>query len=493
MGNALKQQTSIKSLNQNSNLIDDDDYKFNNNEEESILKVFHLISLQLDSDVEIKSRNQVLLSIFHSQFFVNILIQSKILESLILLKKLIVVLSRETSRDCIIYIWNLIEKYPDNSIIYTNKNKSLYVFFIIVLELALFNTDLLNSKEENVNINDIELTAIKMVDMVEHDTKKNKFNISQSYVIEKSNHNNEEEKDIIIELIEFEDLYTWMKIYGAYIPKVFESMITDIFFNSYNKNKSNYKPYCAPILMERSKIVNINNLLPLSLYSDCLQGNWTRLYTMDQDGVDFNRVSFGILGYSGPTCLLMKCKSNDINNLLPTIIGVFSNERWKESNKFYGSSSNFIFTLSPELRIFRTKSSSNGNYQYLNTKSYKLPHGLGFGGSDDFESFRLFIPDTLENCIAKTNCLTYETGTIIKNNIGETFELENMEIWGCGGDDAIKLGLQSRIKDRERINKLIEKAQKCDKAAFFNSDFDSEFFLAKTLAHRSQVSERGEF
>jgi hypothetical protein len=428
MGNSLKQSSTTTS--HNSNTIDDD-YSFTNSEEESILKVFHLISLQLDSDVEIKSRNQVLLSIFHSQLFVNILIQSKILESLVILKKLIVIFTRETSRDCIIYIWNLIEKCPDNTIIYKNKNKSLYVFFIIVLELALFNTDLLQSsesKEENDNINDIELIANKMADMVIHDTKINKFDISQSYIAKSisitnnNNNNNKEEEEEI--LIEFEDLYSWMKIYGAYIPKVFESMITDIFFNSPNKS---FKPYCSPILLEGSKIVNINNLLPLSLYSDSLQGNWTRLYTMDQDGVDFNRISFGILGYSGPTCILMKCKSNNNNNSIPIVIGVFSNERWKESNKYYGSSSNFIFTLSPEFRIFRSKISSNGNYQYLNTKSYKYPHGLGFGGSDDFESFRLFIPDSLENCVAKSNCLTYETGTIHKG--GEAFELENMEIW----------------------------------------------------------------
>ena len=38
-----------------------------------------------------------------------------------------------------------------------------------------------------------------------------------------------------------------------------------------------------------------------------------------------------------------------------------------------------------------------------------MPHGLGMGG--DLEKFRLYLPDTLEGCTARSNCLTFETGS----------------------------------------------------------------------------------
>ena len=38
-----------------------------------------------------------------------------------------------------------------------------------------------------------------------------------------------------------------------------------------------------------------------------------------------------------------------------------------------------------------------------------MPHGLGMGG--DLEKFRLFLPESLEGCSARNNCLTFETGS----------------------------------------------------------------------------------
>ena len=38
-----------------------------------------------------------------------------------------------------------------------------------------------------------------------------------------------------------------------------------------------------------------------------------------------------------------------------------------------------------------------------------MPHGLGLGG--DLEKFRLYLPDTLEGCVAHSNCLTFERGS----------------------------------------------------------------------------------
>ena len=38
-----------------------------------------------------------------------------------------------------------------------------------------------------------------------------------------------------------------------------------------------------------------------------------------------------------------------------------------------GTSDKFLITLEPEFKIMKSRERSNGNYQWLNTKSYGLP------------------------------------------------------------------------------------------------------------------------
>lgn len=159
-----------------------------------------------------------------------------------------------------------------------------------------------------------------------------------------------------------------------------------------------------------------------------------------------------------------------------------------------GSSSTVLFSLKPNYRIIKSKSSSNGFYQWLNTKSFGLPHGLGIGGT--VEGFRLFIPESLEHCVAKSSCPTFEPGRLIPLSDGvgndtnsNTFEIDVLEIWGCGGDSIVSEALDAQAKDRMRVDEAICKARKVDKAAFFNNEFDKEFLLSNTLSHQKQSRE----
>eukprot|EP01041_Mallomonas_annulata_P003295 gene3295-6528_t len=157
----------------------------------------------------------------------------------------------------------------------------------------------------------------------------------------------------------------------------------------------------------------------------------------------------------GPTCILINCRAPYSH----VILGAYSEDRWRDSNRFYGSTGTFLFTLSPELNIYRNKNGSNEAYQWLNLKSYGLPHGLGLGGNT--EKFRLFIPDSLENC----------------------------QIWACGGEDMIASGMKALVKDRSNRDDLIRQARKVDKAAFADNAFDQEFLLSKTFAHKVKVAD----
>lgn len=134
--------------------------------------------------------------------------------------------------------------------------------------------------------------------------------------------------------------------------------------------------------------------------------------------------------------------------------------------------------ISPKLRVYRTKNVTSGAYQWLNTKAVTLPHGLGFGGT--VEGFRVFIPESLEGCVANHSCPTYETGKLVE---GETFEIHTLEIWGCGGEATVASALRAQRLDREVVGENIRKARQVDKAQFFNNEFDREFLLSSTMSY----------
>jgi hypothetical protein len=154
----------------------------------------------------------------------------------------------------------------------------------------------------------------------------------------------------------------------------------------------------------------------------------------------------------------------------------------------------------------KSRDQSAGAYQWLNTGTYAAPHGLGFGGSNmkgGIDNFRLWIPDTLEDCIIRDNDLTYESGNLLPGIDTESslttnskfipqsehhFEIDGIEIWAVGGDEIWQSGAEAQKQTRSIQDKNIERARKVDKAQFFNNDFDREFFLAKTLGNDNSAN-----
>jgi hypothetical protein len=151
-----------------------------------------------------------------------------------------------------------------------------------------------------------------------------------------------------------------------------------------------------------------------------------------------------------------------------------------------------LFTLSPHFRIYHTTRITDNHFQFLATSGFKLPHGLGFGGN--LEGFRLFIPDSLEQCTARAICTTYEPGKLVfsddidVNNV--EFEIEHLEVWGSGGAALINTALRAQVDHRQVLAHNIDKARKVDKAQFFNNGFDREFLLGNTFSHQKDMQER---
>ena len=64
----------------------------------------------------------------------------------------------------------------------------------------------------------------------------------------------------------------------------------------------------------------------------------------------------------GPTCIIVRSLDDQ------SILGAYTEHRWKDSNRFYGNSNTFLFTLFPHLNIYRCKDNGNEAFQWLNLK-----------------------------------------------------------------------------------------------------------------------------
>ena len=81
---------------------------------------------------------------------------------------------------------------------------------------------------------------------------------------------------------------------------------------------------------------------------------------------------------------------------------------------------------------------------------------MGLGGT--IEGFRVFIPENLENCTARDSCPTYENGRLISN--GEEFEIDTLEIWGCGGNSRVEKALKAQQANRRLLMRLSPRREK---------------------------------
>lgn len=237
-------------------------------------------------------------------------------------------------------------------------------------------------------------------------------------------------------------------------------------------------------------------LFALAAMSPSLGGSWHRLFTSDSDGLSFNRLLNALLGYSGPTLLILRESSQ--SNQPGGMFGAFTSTKWKEAKDFYGNSDCFLFRIQPSVAVYRPRSRGVDNYMYCNSESRsrgydRQPHGIGFGGT--VEKPRLFIAETLDGCMASSGDLTFEPGPLLPppGQEGEParkyFEVETCEVWGAGGDDIVSEALGARSKQREIVASNINKARKVDKAQFLD-DFKSGLIESKAFQHRDQMRGR---
>ncbi|KAH8410261.1 hypothetical protein KR009_010229 [Drosophila setifemur] len=155
-----------------------------------------------------------------------------------------------------------------------------------------------------------------------------------------------------------------------------------------------------------------------------MPSHWTLLYDSNEHGVGANRFLHHVLGYRGPTLVLLHTKDEQT-------YCIASPSEWKETHLFVGSEGSCVVQLLPKFVILEKKP----NILYLNTSIRGYPKGLRAGA--DPRKPIIAVDEHFENVDCK----------------GLAAGLMSIEVWGCGDKSSREVQLDIKkwqIKEAER-------------------------------------------
>ncbi|EDW03120.1 uncharacterized protein LOC6561383 [Drosophila grimshawi] len=155
-----------------------------------------------------------------------------------------------------------------------------------------------------------------------------------------------------------------------------------------------------------------------------MPSHWTLLYDSNEHGVGANRFLHHVLGYRGPTLVLLHTKDEQT-------YCIAAPSEWKETHLFVGAEGSCVIQLLPKFVILEKKP----NILYLNTSIRGYPKGLRAGV--DPRKPILAVDEHFENVDCK----------------GIAASLMSIEVWGCGDKSSREVQLDIKkwqIKEAER-------------------------------------------
>ncbi|XP_030376732.1 uncharacterized protein LOC115625724 [Scaptodrosophila lebanonensis] len=178
---------------------------------------------------------------------------------------------------------------------------------------------------------------------------------------------------------------------------------------------------------QSSKSNNSSASSAVQIFKDKLSmmpSHWTLLYDSNEHGVGANRFLHHVLGYRGPTLVLLH--TNDDQTYC-----IAAPSEWKETHLFVGGEGCCVIQLMPKFEILEKKP----NILYLNTSIRGYPKGLRAGA--DPRKPILAVDEHFENVDCK----------------GIAARLNSIEVWGCGDKTSREVQLDIKkwqIKEAER-------------------------------------------
>ena len=195
---------------------------------------------------------------------------------------------------------------------------------------------------------------------------------------------------------------------------------------------------------------------------------WRCLYASRVMGLSMNRFNHHALGYAGPTLLVALSETGEI-------FGAYLDTPLKPSDKYFGGSACFLFTLAPHLHIYRPTGISRNfalfnppqtgtlaSEAYFQRSTASVPEVVGFGGQT--ARLRLTLEDDMNVLRWNHSCTTYAAHPQAQASVKEgARKIRALELWGCGGADAD--AVQKALRDRRLRD--AGRAGKVDRAAMF--------------------------
>jgi len=260
----------------------------------------------------------------------------------------------------------------------------------------------------------------------------------------------------------------------------------------------------------------------MATLSCSLQGLWQRLYSSLDDGNSFLHLEQALLGYKGPTVLLIRTAEGDefgYYTECPWKLPLSPTQKWffgGEDNSAAAGLDSFLFRLSPELALY--PSTGKGcHYMYLNPSSVissRRRHlhemfGLAVGGFQP-DCPRVYLTEDFENCRATSVDTTYESGPLLSDD-RVTFDVDVVEAWAVASLSATqKVAARIGVSRTESSKSFFETCREggrqeediresrrlhvahVDRTQFLE-DFQNGSVVSDIFRHRDQVRGRADF
>lgn len=164
--------------------------------------------------------------------------------------------------------------------------------------------------------------------------------------------------------------------------------------------------------------------------------HWTLLYNSGEHGAGANRFLHHVLGYRGPTLLIIRAASVERDEECPTYC-VCSAVEWRESHLYWGDEDSMGIQLTPSYKVIE----KGAKILYLNTNIRGYPHGLRLG-SDPRSPF-ISIDESFHSV----------------SIAGAPYSIASLEVWGCGDTKLREKQLeikkwQVKEAEKQRVVKL---------------------------------------